>query len=878
MSTTPPKEDSLVQSIGAADFGSPEGLTDLSDLGKRVRDVRGEPVEDTVSSHITRTREGHAILRERVVERLSRQQRESDAAPTVPSITEMARHVASTAEWLGTKAVDAGEIAGKRAVATSQGAILAGVMGTQRVADQIREAQHPSQIPTLEVPAENIMSDVQVTPRVPSITLDTAPTSKSSWAKLSDSLAIRQDSAISLNQPQLTKATFAQFTDMPDIAVDIKKFGFGPFVPEKLQSGKAAVDSKASEKIVSTEKSQNTLELLTTKEQMLHLEKELLNETILEETAILKKLQEKELRLLFALSGSAGQLLEKREADLAMVQAEIKSKVEEIEDKKSKFILANKNHHDVLDQLAAIPKQTATPAEKAPEVSLPLFKREGLSELEKKIAEQGSIPNLVNLLLSKDYKDREFGSGTRKKKGSVLAELISKYVTQAKVGDKKISPNFFIPDLVVAGRLQELLESSPDWKASKDIYGIDVFEKTEALNPTVQDAKTEVVAEQQQETPIKDLEVAQATEQTKAEVAKQAKPGMLKRFTSWYAEPKNKMIVRGGLLAAILAVWGFMPKDDSDKKDITPITEPSSASAPASVANGNNGLPPNVEIVDKGTPGGSFDAASLAAPSEASGVENTQPSASGKTTVNPSSNGDASAKNNPLDRIGKIWVDGENNTAGVVPFSQGANTSPKTTINTGSSEDVRRAAIDSVNAEYVGYNEEGGPTTINPLPAPEGNSGVDTKPKNENLWNRLYAMDLSGANRAPAEQLSNRDLGRIEVPTRNTRWAEVVLNNALSENLNTQDGSLDQEKAGRWLNTSFNRALVSYRENVSDMRISRQEYSQQELAFLINSFTKLQAKVAELGDIYGRGDNPSFELGQVNTILADLQGQLSQTQ
>jgi hypothetical protein len=105
-----------------------------------------------------------------------------------------------------------------------------------------------------------------------------------------------------------------------------------------------------------------------------------------------------------------------------------------------------------------------------------------------------------------------------------------------------------------------------------------------------------------------------------------------------------------------------------------------------------------------------------------------------------------------------------------------------------------------------------------------------------------------------------------------------VLNEAIGWNLNDRDGFLDTEKTGEWLNTSFNKAVTSYRENIDDMRISRQSYSPQELAFLINSFTKLQAKVADLGDIYNRGDNPSFELGKVNAILADLREQLSQTQ
>lgn len=303
-------------------------------------------------------------------------------------------------------------------------------------------------------------------------------------------------------------------------------------------------------------------ESLTQKEGLLRTKKELLTETILKNTQSIESLRKTEKDVSDILKNA-----ELKDSDKENTLRFIREQIKTLEMKKVsaeiELATAIKEHDDVLAQLASkqesvqVQRSEAQGGAPATKNSSLLFSREGLTDFQKKIADQESVAALFALLASAEYKNHQFGSGTRKESGVQLAQRISENILQAKTGDK-VSPRFFIPDAIIAGKVQELLEGLPGWKKvgdnGTDIYGMDVFEKVES-DPTIQD-----------------VQVGKAVAETMEKVRKETHPGWFARVGSWFkeaAKPTTEKVVgvgTVGLFGSFLLALGLWAGGGQDNK------------------------------------------------------------------------------------------------------------------------------------------------------------------------------------------------------------------------------------------------------------------------------------------------------------------------
>lgn len=207
---------------------------------------------------------------------------------------------------------------------------------------------------------------------------------------------------------------------------------------------------------------------------------------------------------------------------------------------------------------------TLVPPETLITPSTPLFNKEKLSAFEQEIANQESIESLTELLVSKEYKDHVFGSGTRAVSGSDLAKRISEKVLQAKKGSQ-VDPYFFIPDAILAHKVHELLETSLSWQESVSEFGTLSFEKKDSE--------------------IKEEVAQKAIESTIRKVEAVTNPGMLKKVKSWlkteHTGARNSFWVA---LGAAVGLWGATEAMDIEKTTAT-ISTPTEATAETSQSN-----------------------------------------------------------------------------------------------------------------------------------------------------------------------------------------------------------------------------------------------------------------------------------------------------
>lgn len=299
-------------------------------------------------------------------------------------------------------------------------------------------------------------------------------------------------------------------------------------------------------------------ESLKQKEGLLRTKKELLTETILKNNQLMKSLKKTEKDISDVLKNA--ELSDSdRESTLQSIREKIKTLEMERDSAEAQLASTTKDHTDVLAQLASKQESVQTQQSETKgnaatvEASSLLFSREGLTDFQKKIADQESVAGLFALLASPEYKHHQFGSGTRKESGVQLAQRISEYILQAKTGDKA-SPRFFIPDAIIAGKVQELLEKSSSWKKGRDSFGMDVFEKVES-DPTMQDAQ-----------------VGKAVAETIEKVRKETHPGWFARVGSWFKEAakptREKAVGVGvaGVFGSLLLALGLWAGNGQDNK------------------------------------------------------------------------------------------------------------------------------------------------------------------------------------------------------------------------------------------------------------------------------------------------------------------------
>lgn len=141
-----------------------------------------------------------------------------------------------------------------------------------------------------------------------------------------------------------------------------------------------------------------------------------------------------------------------------------------------------------------------------------------LSTFEKEIGSQTTLAGLAELLISKEYKDKVFGTGTRKVTGKEIAKRISEKVLQAPK-DAQIDPSFFIPDTTIAQKVFELIQEDTSWQKGVSSYGTPLIEKID--------------------TPVQDEATKKALGETVKKVEAATRPGLLTRARAWVNKSKT---------------------------------------------------------------------------------------------------------------------------------------------------------------------------------------------------------------------------------------------------------------------------------------------------------------------------------------------------
>jgi hypothetical protein len=253
---------------------------------------------------------------------------------------------------------------------------------------------------------------------------------------------------------------------------------------------------------------------------------------------------------------------EKRE----ILEKAIKKVTEEYESLK-------KEQAAIENRFALVPPETpitpsTQPDQKAEEK--PLFNKENLSPFEQGIVNQESIESLTELLVSKEYKDHVFGSGTRAVTGAEMAKRISEKVIQAKKGSQ-VDPYFFIPDAILANKLHELLGTSLSWQESVSKFGTLSFEKKDSE--------------------IKEETAQKAIENTIRKVEAVTNPGMWKKMMDWIktgGQTKELSATQARapfwVLLGAIGFWGATEVMDTEKTSM-PISTPIEAAAENSQSN-----------------------------------------------------------------------------------------------------------------------------------------------------------------------------------------------------------------------------------------------------------------------------------------------------